>query len=80
MALPPEHRTPPIEAENGKSTGSPSVALRDDEAFVITSIANSLSGTWRPGEDPPDAYLSFGIETVAVEISILSLLETGATC
>ncbi len=47
-------------------------ALRHDEEFVIGAVAAVLSGTWQPGEDPPDAYLSFASETVAVEISTLS--------
>jgi hypothetical protein len=46
--------------------------LRDDEGFVITSIARSLSATWRPGENPPDAYLTLDTGTVAVEISTLT--------
>jgi hypothetical protein len=56
--------------------GSSSLALRDDEEFVITSIAAKLSGTWRPGEDPPDAYLILGADTVAVEISTLTQYVT----
>ena len=47
-------------------------ALRQDEEFVIGAVAGVLSGNWEPGEDPPDAYLSFASETVAVEISTLS--------
>jgi hypothetical protein len=46
--------------------------LRDDEEFVIGAVAGVFSGNWKPGEDPPDAYLSFDSETVAVEISTLS--------
>lgn len=46
--------------------------LRDDEEFVIRALASAVSSTWRPGEDPPDAYLGLGSETVAVEISTLS--------
>ena len=46
--------------------------LRDDEEFVITSVAKEFSGTWRPGENPPDAYLSIGTREIAVEISTLS--------
>jgi hypothetical protein len=51
------------------ASGSP---LRDDEAFAITSIARAFSGTWRPGENPPDAYLLLGAEIIAVEISTLT--------
>jgi hypothetical protein len=46
--------------------------LREDEAFAITSVARAFSGTWRPGENPPDAYLLLGAETIAVEISTLT--------
>lgn len=46
--------------------------LRADEEFVISAVASCFSGTWRPGEDPPDAYLELSRETVAVEISTLT--------
>jgi hypothetical protein len=50
-----------------------SAQLRDDETFVITSLARSFSATWHAGENPPDAYLTFGADdSVAVEISILT--------
>jgi hypothetical protein len=53
-----------------------STVLREDEEFVIASIASSLSGSWRPGENPPDAYLTLGAATVAVEISTLTQYVT----
>ncbi len=31
--------------------------LRGDEEFVMDAVAKTFSGTWRCGEDPPDAYL-----------------------
>ena len=31
--------------------------LSKDEPFVIESLSTSYEGSWRPGEDPPDAYL-----------------------
>lgn len=46
--------------------------LRDDEVFVITSVAKAFYGTWRPGENPPDAYLTIGEKLIAVEISTLA--------
>jgi len=52
--------------------GSPTAPLREDEEFVIASIARNLSATWRPGENPPDAYLMLNAGTVAVEISTLT--------
>jgi hypothetical protein len=45
--------------------------LRDDEEFVIKSVAAAFSGTWRLGENPPDAYLVLGTSSIAVEISTL---------
>jgi hypothetical protein len=51
-------------------TSSP--LLREDEMFVITSLARSFSANWHAGENPPDAYLTFGADSVAVEISTLT--------
>ncbi len=50
--------------------------LRKDEEFAITSLATAFSGTWRPGENPPDAYLTLRANTVAVEISTLTQYVT----
>jgi hypothetical protein len=47
-------------------------SLREDEKFVIKALCNTYGGTWRDGEDPPDAYLSLSDGEVAVEISILT--------
>ena len=49
-----------------------SALLRDDEQFVIRAVANKFSGTWKPGENPPDAYLTIGPNTIAVEITTLT--------
>lgn len=46
--------------------------LREDEKFVIEALCASYGGTWRIGEDPPDAYMSLNGDEVAVEISILT--------
>src|SRR5579862_3885740 len=54
----------------------PKSQLRDDEEFAITSLATAFSATWRPGENPPDAYLIRGTDTVAVEISTLTQYVT----
>jgi hypothetical protein len=54
------------------TAGSPTAPLREDEEFVITSIASSFSATWHPGENPPDAYLNLDAGTVAVEITTLT--------
>jgi hypothetical protein len=50
--------------------------IREDEEFVISAIATSLSGTWLAGENPPDAYLTLNTGTVAVEISTLTQYVT----
>jgi hypothetical protein len=50
--------------------------LREDEEFAITSLATAFSATWRPGENPPDAYLILGASAVAVEISTLTQYVT----
>ena len=47
-------------------------SLREDEQFVIEALCASYNGTWRVGEDPPDAYMTFQGDEVAVEISILT--------
>jgi hypothetical protein len=31
--------------------------MRKDEGFVIESIGTAYSGDWKPGADPPDAYV-----------------------
>ena len=59
----------------GVNGGASSLAIRDDEQFVITSIADSLSAYWRPGENPPDAYLIW-VTTIPVEISTLTQYVT----
>lgn len=46
--------------------------LREDELFVIEALSTSLTGSWRKGEDPPDAYLLREGTEIAVEISILT--------
>ncbi len=47
-------------------------SLREDENFVIEALCNTYGGTWRVGEDPPDAYILIGGQEIAVEISILT--------
>lgn len=46
--------------------------LREDEEFVIKSLCTKFGGTFRIGEDPPDAYMSLNDNEIAVEISILT--------
>jgi len=50
--------------------------LREDEEFVITSVASAFSASWRPGENPPDAYLVLGSNEIAVEITTLTQYVT----
>jgi hypothetical protein len=45
--------------------------LREDEEFVMDAMSRAFSGTWRCGEDPPDAYLMTANREIAVEISTL---------
>ena len=52
--------------------------LKPDEEFVIRALAAKFDGQWSPGEDPPDAYLTMGQETIAVEISTLTQHVTNA--
>ena len=47
-------------------------SLRKDEKFVIEALCASYGGTWRIGEDPPDAYMTLNEDEIAVEISVLT--------
>ena len=46
--------------------------MRDDEEYVLKSVARFYSREWRPGEDPPDGYLTVANRTIAVEVSTLT--------
>jgi len=46
--------------------------LREDEEFVIRSLASSFEGRWDVGENPPDAYLIVKGKRISVEISTLT--------
>ena len=48
--------------------------VRDDELLAISAVSEEFSGSWRAGEDPPDAYLTLPSREVAVEISTLAQL------
>ena len=50
--------------------------LRDDEEFTIKAVAEKFSGTWKLGENPPDAHLAIGANTIAVEITTLTQYVT----
>jgi hypothetical protein len=45
--------------------------MREDEEFVLNSIARFYSGKWSPGNDPPDGYLILSDRMIAVEVSTL---------
>jgi hypothetical protein len=45
--------------------------MRQEEEFVLKSLARLYSGQWRLGEDPPDGYLTLAGYTVAIEVSKL---------
>ena len=57
--------------EGVRAGGHMTGQLRETEKFVMEAISNAFSGTWRCGEDPPDAYLTVNNREVAVEISDL---------
>jgi hypothetical protein len=46
--------------------------MREDEKFAIEAVAKFYSGKWRPGEDPPDAYVDIGDRAIALEVSTLT--------
>lgn len=47
-------------------------SIREEERFVVEALCDSLGGEWRPGEDPPDVYLTNNNSEIAVEISTLT--------
>ena len=46
--------------------------LPADEKFVIESVAKEFAGAWKVGKNPPDAYLTFNGNTIAVGITTLT--------
>lgn len=46
--------------------------MRRDEIFALESIADRYSGEWKPGENPPDGYITIGKRVIAVEVSTLT--------
>jgi hypothetical protein len=50
--------------------------MRTDEIFALKSIAARYSGEWKPGDDPPDGYITFAERVVAVEVSRLTQYVT----
>jgi len=50
--------------------------MRKDEMFVAEAVASWCRGTYRPGENPPDAYVTMHAETVALEVSTLTQYVT----
>src|SRR5262245_39964268 len=53
------------------------VLLRRDEQFVVERLAAHFEGTWREGENPPDAYLTLEGQKVPVEITTLVQFVAG---
>jgi hypothetical protein len=45
--------------------------MKPIEKLVIDAVAAEYCGTWRCGEDPPDAYLMIGDREIPIEISTL---------
>ena len=52
------------------------VTLKPDEQSVIAAVSCAFSAPWRPGENPPDAYICLDGDDVPVEISTLTQLVT----
>jgi len=50
--------------------------MRKDEEFVLNRVARLYSGEWRPGDDPPDGYLTLAGRVIAVEVSKLTQYVT----
>src|SRR5262245_32395384 len=48
------------------------IEMKNSEKFVMRSVAIAYSGDWKPGADPPDAYLTIADRTFAVEVSTLT--------
>jgi hypothetical protein len=48
--------------------------LRHDEKLVTVAIARHFKVTWKPGEDPPDAYLQLPKRDIALEVTRLEEL------
>src|SRR5262249_30043735 len=47
--------------------------MKPGEKFALDSLASFCAGDWRPGEDPPDGYLTVpGGLSIAVEVSTLT--------
>jgi hypothetical protein len=55
--------------------------LRDDEKLAISAVSKEFFCAWRPGENPPDAYLILPSHEVAVEITTLTqrITDDGGT-
>ena len=45
--------------------------MRSEETLVLEAVARFCSGGWRPGENPPDGYLTVDGRSIAVEVSAL---------
>ncbi len=46
--------------------------MRADEIFVMNALVATFGGSWKPGQDPPDAYLILAGKSIAIEISTLT--------
>ncbi|MEE9319607.1 MAG: hypothetical protein V3U76_04100 [Granulosicoccus sp.] len=47
------------------------ITLPKDEEFALKTLSAHLSGTFMPGEDPPDGYISVAEKKYAVEVTRL---------
>ena len=47
--------------------------LRKAEQSAIGAVARHFSAAWRPGEGPPDAYVTVGGRRVALDVAVIAL-------
>ena len=45
--------------------------MRSEEIFVLNSMVARVGGSYRGGEDPPDAYINMVDRVIAVEVTRL---------
>ena len=49
------------------------------EQSAIGAVARHFSAAWRPGEGPPDAYVTVGGRRVALDVAVIALQRPGRT-
>ena len=51
--------------------------LKKQEQVAIEAVASHFSATWEKGEDPPDAYVEFAGQRIAVEVTTIKQRTAG---